>query len=541
MELFNKRAVRQYSIATVLMFIFSIFGGYMPTASAADVTIQVDGTASLEALGTVIPQVSNLQSKIQSAQSTVKSLEAVCTPIHDAVLPTNMEAMSIAERMKAIITNAKSVLGNTLESSTASAKAKVAQGASLSSLSREEQIAFGVEQLGAQAAKLETNGNTSGLVLKVKEVLQNVKSVLNRVVTAVRGKIFEVGQKAGLIDENKIFEDGKVIDKSESKYGAKKQMSDENPSVVASGKAAEKPSFSGKLAKGVSDGVDAAKSSLKSSFSFSNLLTTTTVAVGTNLAIDVINGNKPSLKKAVKSVASLEFAGSVVGSALGAAGGQFAGTLVKTFVPGIVGNLIGSVIPVMFSSASGQLSANLITGIKNGEFSVAKAFAQIDKVDLIGSSIGSTIGMTLGSAIPVVGTIIGGIVGGFLGSKIAKWITGGSKGQVSNGQGISAVGNTMNVIPAGGISIGGSANVGSGDTGVVAAGGAAGFSPNLNISQQSKGNTKAIENARDNYYNAYLEYNRLIQANDIEGAKIMFKQLKVYSDEYSELKNNLNK
>lgn len=540
MEFFNKRAVKRYSIATVLMFIFSIFGGYMPTASAAEVTIQVDGAASLEALGTVIPQVSNLQSKIQSAQSTVKSLEAVCTPIHDAVLPTNMEAMSIAERMKAIISNAKSVLGNTLESSTASAKAKVAQGVSLSSLSREEQIAFGVEQLGAQAAKLETNSTTSGMVLKVKEVLQNVKEVLNRVVTAVRGKIFEVGQKAGLIDESKIFEDGKVIDKSESKYGAKKQMSDENSGVAASGKAIEKPSFAGKLSKGVSDGVDAAKTSLKSSFSFSSLLTTTTVAVGTNLAIDVINGNKPSLKKAVKSVASLEFAGSVVGSALGAAGGQFAGTLVKTFVPGIVGNLIGSVIPVMFSSASGQLSANLITGIKNGEFSVAKAFSQIDKVDLIGSSIGSTIGMTLGSVVPVVGPIIGGIVGGFLGSKIAKWITGGSSSQVSSGKGINAIGNTM-VVPAGGISIGGSANVGGGDTGIVAAGGAAGISQNLNVSQQATGDFEALETARSNYYNAYLEYNRLIQANDIDGAKIMFKQLKVYSDEYSNLKNNLGK
>lgn len=540
MEFFNKRAVKRYSIATVLMFIFSIFGGYVPTASAAEVTIQVDGAASLEALGTVIPQVSNLQSKIQSAQSTVKSLEAVCTPIHDAVLPTNMEAMSIAERMKAIISNAKSVLGNTLESSTASAKAKVAQGVSLSSLSREEQIAFGVEQLGAQAAKLETNSTTSGMVLKVKEVLQNVKEVLNRVVTAVRGKIFEVGQKAGLIDENKIFEDGKVIDKSESKYGAKKQMSDENSGVAASGKAIEKPSFAGKLSKGVSDGVDAAKTSLKSSFSFSSLLTTTTVAVGTNLAIDVINGNKPSLKKAVKSVASLEFAGSVVGSALGAAGGQFAGTLVKTFVPGIVGNLIGSVIPVMFSSASGQLSANLITGIKNGEFSVAKAFSQIDKVDLIGSSIGSTIGMTLGSVVPVVGPIIGGIVGGFLGSKIAKWITGGSSSQVSSGKGINAIGNTM-VVPAGGISIGGSANVGGGDTGIVAAGGAAGISQNLNVSQQATGDFEALETARSNYYNAYLEYNRLIQANDIDGAKIMFKQLKVYSDEYSNLKNNLGK
>ncbi|NCB46122.1 hypothetical protein EOM81_03840 [bacterium] len=63
----------------------------------------------------------------------------------------------------------------------------------------------------------------------------------------------------------------------------------------------------------------------------------------------------------------------------------------------------------------------------------------------------------------------------------------------------------------------------------------------MNVSQQATGDFEALETARSNYYNAYLEYNRLIQANDIDGAKIMFKQLKVYSDEYSNLKNNLGK
>lgn len=543
MALFNRQAVRRQSIFTVILFIFSMFGSYLPSASAAGVTIQVDGNASLEALGTVIPQISNLQSKIQGAQTTINNLEAVCAPIHDAVLPTNMEAMSIAQRMKAIITNAKTVLGNTYESSSFSANQKLSSGASLSALTRDEQIAFSVDQLGAQAAKLETNPNTAGAVSKIKEVLANTKGILGNVVTNVRGKIFDVGQKVGLIDQNKIFEDGKVIDASESKYAGKKGSND-GPQILASMKMQEsKPSFTEKLGKGVIDGKDAAKSSLKSSFSFSNLMITTTVAVGTNLAIDVMNGNKPSLKKAAKSVASLEFAGSVVGSALGAAGGQFAGTVVKTLMPGIVGNLVGSVIPVMFASASGQMSANLITSIKNGRFSVSDAFAQIDKVDLIGSSIGSTIGMTLGAVVPVFGPIVGGIVGGFLGSRIAKWLTGGSssKGMVSTGGGITAVGGTL-INPIGNtVSLGNLAGNSSMGEGVVAAGAPAGLSPAAQASMSITSEQAAqLEEAEQRYYKAYLEYNRLIQADETDKAKAMFEELKQYSDEYNALKKALS-
>ena len=38
------------------------------------------------------------------------------------------------------------------------------------------------------------------------------------------------------------------------------------------------------------------------------------------------------------------------------------------------------------------------------------------------------------------------------------------------------------------------------------------------------------------YYDTYLQYNRMVEANDQEGAKKVFEQLKVYSDEYNSLK-----
>jgi hypothetical protein len=252
----------------------------------------------------------------------------------------------------------------------------------------------------------------------------------------------------------------------------------------------------------------------------------------------MIHGQKPSFSKAVKQVATLEFAGNVVGSALGAAGGQFASTLVKTFIPGPVGALVGSVIPVMFASASGQMGANLVSGLKNGEFSVAKAFKQIDKVDLVGSSIGSTIGMALGAPIPVIGPIIGGIVGGFLGSKVAKWVSSFAKGgKVSTmfSQGSSASAQNQN--QSGGsvgfpVTIGSIAGSGRG-TGPVVMGSSEASSANFSVSGDVASQLAGVEKK---YYDTYLQYNRMVEANDQEGAKKIFEELKKYSDEYANLK-----
>lgn len=560
---FNRRALRNCSLITVLFFVFSMFGSFVPTADAA-INIAVDGTATLEAISALIPQASELQSKIQTTQSTIKSLETVCTPIHDAILPSDMEAMSMAQRVKAILNNAKGVLADTANNSSISASEKLAQGASLSSLSTDERIAYGVKQLGVQASKITVTGKAKDIIENLKNVLKNVKNTLGGVVVNVREKIFNLGQKAGLIDENKIFEDGKVIDRSESKYpnGKKPTESSKSSQAAQTAQSGEKQSFTAKLSQGVSSGIDAAKASLKNSFSVKNLAMTTTIAVGTNLALDVINGEKPSLKKAVKQVASLEFAANVAGSALGAAGGQFAGTLVKTFVPGIAGQLIGSVIPVMFSSASGQLASNLVTGIKNGEFSVSKAFEQIDKANLVGSSIGSTVGSMLGSLIPVpvVGTVLGGIVGGVIGGKVAKWVSNLFTKKKDKNVASAAAGATLSEANASvaksasseSVTIGSSSGNYTVEDPVLPTeeqlsslnNSAVVTSENSNVNVPALENTsstgskvnEAAESAKKKYYEAYLIYNRQMQSNDVAGAKETFKLLKQYSDEYYQAK-----
>ncbi|MDD3147703.1 MAG: hypothetical protein PHD82_10400 [Candidatus Riflebacteria bacterium] len=528
MSYMNQRVLRRISLLTIIMFVLSTFGAY---AQTAQVTIPVNAAqpVDISLLNNVIPQLNGLQSNLRTAQSTLSSLEKISTPLYNKIAPTGMETMSIAQRMKAIVANAKTVLGSTLKTSGESAKASLAAGTSPVNLTTDQQIAYGIEQLGVQAAKIETSGKFAGSIDKLKAIMTLIKNNLQKVITAVRAKIFAVGQKVGLIDKSKSFEDGKVVDNSQ---GESKIM------LSASADVQYADSFSGKLAKGVADGKQSAKTSLKNSFSFSNLAVTTAVAVGTNLAIDMIHGNKPSFKQAVKSVASLEFAGSVVGSALGAAGGQFTASIVKSIIPGPVGALVGSVIPVLFASASGQMGSNLLAGIKNGEFSVAKAFQQIDKADLIGSSIGSTIGMALGAPIPVIGPIIGGIVGGFLGSKVAKWVTAFAKGgKVSLfGKGSGVVSTPVGTPTSGfGNLASGIGNLGGTgrSTGPVVAGdstaGVAQFSVTGNASEK-------LADVEKKYYDTYLQYNRLVENNDQEGAKKVFEQLKQYSDEYSSLK-----
>jgi len=510
------------------MFVLSTAGGY---AQMPEVSIPVNQSqpVDISILNNVLPELNNLQSNLRTAQSTIATLEKVSTPLYHQIAPTDMQSMSIAERIKAILGNAKSLLGNTLKSSGSEAKQILSAGGSVTDLSYDQQLAYGVEQLNVQSAKLQSNGKFAATADKLKSIIALVKGAIQSIITAIRAKIFAAGQKVGLIDKNKRFEDGKVKEGNDNSKMA----------PAASADVQFSDTFSGKLAKGVSEGTQNAKASLKNSFSFSNLAVTTTVAIGTNLAIDMIHGEKPSFSKAVKQVASLEFAGNVVGSALGAAGGQFTATLVKTFIPGPVGALVGSVIPVMFASASGQMGANLVSGIKSGEFSVAKAFKQIDKVDLVGSSIGSTIGMALGAPIPIVGPIIGGIVGGMLGSKVAKWVASLSKGgKISTmfSRGSNASSQQQSQQSSGfPVSIGSIAGTGRG-TGPVVMGNSEAVSANFSVSGDAAARLADVEKK---YYDTYLQYNRMVEKNDQEGAKKVFEELKKYSDEYANLKKSV--
>lgn len=522
MKLFSTALVRRISLITVILFVFSTLS---VSAQVGEVTIPVNQTqpVDISLINNVLPELNGLQANLRTAQNTISTIEKISTPLYNQVAPTNMQTMSIAQRVKAILGNAKNLLTGTLKTSSVAAKQNLQGGTSIGNLPIDQQLAYSVEQLGVQAAKIQTNPQASGAIEKLKSILAIVKDKLQAIVNVIRAKIFAVGQKVGLISKDKRFEDGKVVDnKGTINAAADVQYAD---------------SFSGKLSKGVNEGVQNAKASLKNSFSFSNLALTTTVAVGTNLAIDMIHGEKPSLKKAVKAVASLEFAGSVAGSALGAAGGQFTASLVKSFIPGPIGAMVGAVIPVMFASATGQMGAGLISGLKNGEFSIAKAWKQVDKADLVGSSIGSTIGMALGAPIPVVGPIIGGIVGGLLGSKVAKWISGFAKGRKVSffGKGYD-VDKSTTPTRTGGFSVGIGSVAGTGTNGPVVMG-AQESSPI--VSGSVTASSEQLKAAEKRYYDAYLQYNNMVKAGDSDGAKKVFEQLKVYSDEYNSLKKQV--
>ncbi|MGM0598882.1 MAG: hypothetical protein ACQETH_03585 [Candidatus Rifleibacteriota bacterium] len=525
MTIFSRTMVRKISILTLLLFVLSTAGTYAQTVNQVDIPVNTGQPVDVSILNNVFPQLNQLQANLRTAQNTISTIEKVSTPIYNEVAPTNMEAMGIAERVKAILGNAKNLLTGTLKTSGTAAKQSLQSGQSPANLPLDQQLAYGVEQLETQAGKIQANPNASGMLAKLKSILSVVKQKLQTIVNVIRAKIFAVGQKVGLIGKEKSFEDGKVVDRKASANASQKvQYAD---------------SFSGKLSKGINEGTQKAKASLKNSFSFSNLAVTTTVAVGTNLAIDMIHGEKPSFKKAVKSVASLEFAGSVAASALGAAGGQFASTLVKTFVPGPVGALVGSVIPVMFASGSGQMGANLVTGMKNGNFSIARAWKQIDKTDLVGSSIGSTIGMALGAPIPVVGPIIGGIVGGMLGSKVAKWVSGFTKGRkVSLFNRGSQVDPSKQPRPNGGSPVSIGAVAGGGTNGPVVMGDRQNTTAAIN-SRTTTNATEELKTVEKKYYDTYLKYNRLVESGDTKGAREIFEELKTYSDKYNALKKAL--
>lgn len=528
MNLLSRRMMKKLSCLTVVLFFLSIFSLNAQTPEVYIPASNAGQNIDISVLGNAFPQLNSLQANLRTSQNTLTSLERVATPIYNKVTPTNMETMSVIERVKAILKNSKGLLSSTVNGASKMATEKVDAGIPMQQLPLDEQLAYSVHELGVQAGKLSTGKNTSGMIAKLKSVLSVVKDRLQIIINAIRAKIFAVGQKVGLISKDKRFDGGKVKEnRGVIKPDANMQYAD---------------TFSGKLAKGVAEGTKNAKNSLKNSFSFSNLAITTGVAVGTNLAIDMIHGKKPSFKQAVKQVATLEFAGNVAGAALGAAGGQFAGTLVKTFMPGPIGALVGSVIPVMFASGAGQMGSNLVSGLKHGNFSVARAWKSIDKVDLVGSSIGSTIGMALGAPIPVIGPIIGGIVGGVIGSKVAKWISGFTKGKKfrlfsRKGSDVrTGVGGTSS--RSEGITLGHVA----GGVNTNQNGGAVTYnSGSVEKIRGSNVSASELKEVEMKYYDTYLRYNRMVESGDSDGAKKVFEQLKTYSDQYSQMKKQIQK
>jgi len=173
-------------------------------------------------------------------------------------------------------------------------------------------------------------------------------------------------------------------------------------------------------------GIQNVKNSLKSGFSPSNLLVTAGMAVGMNLISQTINGEKPSVEKALQSVATAEFAGSVIGGTLGAAAGTFA----VPFLTGIP--VVGALAPVLCAVAGSTIGAASAGELKNGNFSVSNVLKRVDWTSVAGQSVGSLAGTTaaiaLVAACPVLLpvalplTVIGGMAGGVIGDYAAHLI-----------------------------------------------------------------------------------------------------------------------
>lgn len=504
----NRQQLRLTSLLTALLFVLSTLGAYAQEVQA----VPANPGPDLAGLFRSNPQVNQLNGHISTIENSLHQIESIAKPLYQRLAPSNMEAMSIGERVKAIVGNTKDLM---LQSGQVY-KGQVAEWDAAHGITPdttfEGELGIGLNQLGVEAGKMPLNGKGDLLAGKLKTIIDAIKAKLGAIISMIKAKIVALAQKIGLMK------------KGDKEKGPAKEQ--EGITNAPAQEAQYADTFAGKLSKGVSEGTQNAKQSLKNSFSFTNLAVTTTVAVGTNLAINMIKGEKPSLGKAVKAVASLEFAGSVMGSALGAAGGQFAASMVRSFVPGPIGALVGAVIPVMFGSAAGQMGSSLAGDLKRGQFSLGKAWKSIDKVDLLGSSIGSTIGMALGAPIPIIGPIIGGIVGGFLGSKIAKWISGGLKSK--NISLINRGNNFTPDIPKGGINIGEGSGLGIHTGGQIGGG----LMPTGDVKTVS-GDLRTVERK---YYDTYLNYNRLVEGGKYDEAKKMYGDLKVLSDQYNALK-----
>ncbi len=169
-------------------------------------------------------------------------------------------------------------------------------------------------------------------------------------------------------------------------------------------------------------GIQNVKDSLKSGFSAKNILITAGITVGVDLATQIMRGEKPSMKKALKTVCSAEFAGGVGGAVLGAAAGSFFVPFLSA-VP-VVGGVLSALAPSFGSIVGSSVGAYVAGDLKNGKFSIREAFKRIDWVGVTGQAIGSTAGAALGSFLGPVGTIVGGMVGGYLGNWAAQKIAG---------------------------------------------------------------------------------------------------------------------
>ena len=288
-------------------------------------------------------------------------------------------------------------------------------------------------------------------------------------------------------------------------------------------------------------GVQNVKDSLKSGFSAKNILMTAGITVATDVATQIMRGEQPSLKKALKTVCCAEFAGSVVGSVTGAAAGSFF-TPFLSAIP-VVGGVLSALAPTMGSVIGSSVGAYLAGDLKNGRFSIKDAFKSIDWAGVVGQSIGSTAGAAIGSCLGPVGTIIGGIVGGYAGNwvaqKLKSWF--GGKGTSYGSIGMPVGTTTMKGSVASNIvTIGSSDNNSSVTTEVPVA-----MSSQIPVSEvtvSSKADTMGTYNselqlAQAKYQELYKLYNEMLSQGRQEDAIKVAQEMNLAKAQYESLKS----
>ena len=313
--------------------------------------------------------------------------------------------------------------------------------------------------------------------------------------------------------------------------------------AAASGDKASKPSIGDKFKAGyetgknlTNQGFQNVKDSLKSGFSAKNILVTAGITVGVDLATQIMRGEQPSLKSALKTVCCAEFVGSVGGSVLGAAAGSFF-TPFLSCIP-VVGGALSALAPTFGSIVGSSVGAYVAGDLKNGRFSIKEAFKRIDWVGVTGQTIGSTVGAALGSCLGPVGTVIGGMVGGYAGNWAAHKIAGlFGKGEAELPTIAMPTGSTGGSTVAGGaISLGG-----SDVTGVTVS---SDIPVTVTVSDDVEDEKPDISGDIDaqmtaaytEYTDLYTKYSKLIQAGKQDEAIEVAQQMNNAKAKYDELR-----
>ena len=122
------------------------------------------------------------------------------------------------------------------------------------------------------------------------------------------------------------------------------------------------------------------KDSLKSGFSAKNILVTAGITVGVDLATQIMRGENPSIKSALKTVCSAEFVGGVTGSVLGAASSFF--TPFLSAIP-VVGGVLGALAPT-FGFIIGSSMVHILRATLKRQILNQRSFKRIDWVGVTG-------------------------------------------------------------------------------------------------------------------------------------------------------------